>query len=77
MFDAAAIPPSLPPSLLSSQDDPRVTQPLMYSLIHAHPPCLGLYSQRLMEEGVTTQQVRVEEGVTTQQVRVSAGKEVS
>ncbi|CAI5985222.1 unnamed protein product, partial [Closterium sp. NIES-65] len=38
----------------NEQDDPRVTQPLMYSLVDSHPPCLQLYASRLMAEEVVT-----------------------
>ncbi|GJP75071.1 hypothetical protein CLOP_g5569 [Closterium sp. NIES-67] len=42
----------------NEQDDPRVTQPLMYSLVDSHPPCLGLYANRLLaDEVVTTEEL--------------------
>ncbi|HEX4180778.1 MAG TPA: 2-oxoglutarate dehydrogenase E1 component [Caulobacteraceae bacterium] len=36
-------------------DDPTMTQPLMYSIIKAHPSTRELYGRRLVEEGVVTQ----------------------
>jgi 2-oxoglutarate dehydrogenase E1 component len=37
-------------------DDPSFTQPLMYAAIQKHPSVLELYSQKLIEKGVVTQQ---------------------
>jgi len=37
-------------------DDPTMTQPLMYARIKDHPSTRELYSKRLIEEGVATQQ---------------------
>ena len=36
-------------------DDPSFTQPIMYKTISKHPTTLELYTQRLINEGVTTQ----------------------
>ena len=36
-------------------DDPSFTQPIMYKTISKHPTTLELYTQRLIQEGVTTQ----------------------
>src|SRR5262249_779912 len=37
-------------------DDPTMTQPLMYKSVKDHPSTLTLYAQRLVGEGVVTQQ---------------------
>jgi 2-oxoglutarate dehydrogenase E1 component len=37
-------------------DEPMFTQPLMYKTIKSHPTVIELYSKRLAEEGVVTQQ---------------------
>ena len=36
-------------------DDPSVTQPMMYKVIKKHPTTVKLYSERLVQEGVITQ----------------------
>jgi hypothetical protein len=40
------------------QDDPRATQPLTYQKILNHPTTLQTYSQKLLHEGIITQEVR-------------------
>lgn len=40
----------------NSLDDPRLTQPVMYKLIDAHPRVLSLYSKKLIEANVLTQE---------------------
>lgn len=40
------------------QDDPRATQPLTYQKILNHPTTLQIYSQKLLQEGIITQNVR-------------------
>lgn len=39
------------------QDDPRATQPLTYQKILSHPTTLEIYSQKLLQEGIITQDV--------------------
>lgn len=40
----------------NEQDDPSVTQPLVYTQIAEHPTTLQLYSKRLLEENVVTEE---------------------
>eukprot|EP00808_Paulinella_micropora_P015394 g81048.t1 len=37
-------------------DEPSFTQPLMYDVIRSHPDVLSIHSQRLIKQGVVTQQ---------------------
>src|SRR5204863_10126740 len=37
-------------------DEPRYTQPLMYTRVKAHPGVRTLYAQRLIKEGVLTEE---------------------
>ncbi|MCE2998891.1 MAG: 2-oxoglutarate dehydrogenase E1 component, partial [Betaproteobacteria bacterium] len=39
----------------NEQDEPMVTQPLMYSRIHSHPTPRKVYAERLIAEGVLTE----------------------
>lgn len=41
----------------NEQDDPRATQPLTYQKILNHPTTLEIYSQKLLQEGIITQDV--------------------
>lgn len=41
----------------NEQDDPRATQPLTYQKILNHPTTLQTYSQKLLHEGIITQEV--------------------
>ncbi|KAG0596972.1 hypothetical protein M758_UG300100 [Ceratodon purpureus] len=41
----------------NKQDDPRATQPLTYQKIVNHPRTLQLYSQKLINEGIVTEDV--------------------
>jgi 2-oxoglutarate dehydrogenase E1 component len=36
-------------------DDPRITQPLTYSLIDSHPPIFNIYSDKLISQGIITE----------------------
>jgi 2-oxoglutarate dehydrogenase complex dehydrogenase (E1) component-like enzyme len=40
------------------QNDPRETQPLTYQKILNHPTTLQTYLQKLLHEGIITQEVR-------------------
>ncbi|WP_141433570.1 2-oxoglutarate dehydrogenase E1 component [Bacillus sp. 03113] len=39
----------------NEMDEPMTTNPLMYSIIHQHPTVKTLYSEKLQEEGITTE----------------------
>ena len=41
----------------NEMDEPKFTQPLMYDVIKNMPTTLALYSQRLLKEGVVTDEV--------------------
>jgi 2-oxoglutarate dehydrogenase E1 component len=51
----------------NESDEPAFTQPLMYRAIKSHPSVVAIYSKRLIEEGVMTQ-----DGVETVQARFRA-----
>src|SRR5919199_3603933 len=40
----------------NEQDEPAYTQPAMYDLVKKHPPVRKLYADRLVEQGVVTQE---------------------
>lgn len=40
----------------NESDEPRYTQPVLYKIIEKHPNPLQIYSQKLLQEGVITQQ---------------------
>ncbi|GAB4152418.1 MAG: 2-oxoglutarate dehydrogenase E1 component [Sphingomonadales bacterium] len=40
----------------NESDEPAFTQPLMYAAIRNHPPAVDLYAQRLIDEGLITQE---------------------
>ena len=56
-------------------DDPKATQPLMYSVIKKHPRAFTLYGQRLVDDNVLTQD-QLDEMVNTYRNRLDAGDSV-
>jgi len=60
----------------NEQDEPLVTQPLMYRRIQAHPGTRLLYAQRLVEEGVLSQ-AQADDLVDACRERLEHGKPLS
>jgi 2-oxoglutarate dehydrogenase E1 component len=58
----------------NEQDEPAYTQPLMAQLIDRHPPARQLYAERLVEEGVLTQD-EADEMVKAVETRIKAAHE--
>lgn len=42
----------------NEQDQPAFTQPMMYQAIHSHKRVYDIYSQKLITEGVITEQIK-------------------
>ena len=57
----------------NEQDEPLVTQPLMYKVIHQHPTTRQIYAERLIREGVLSAE-DAEGMVTTFRAAMDAGQ---